>query len=102
MEDYPLRFAARSFRRRSPFVVANIALGSISFLALEAIGATIMLNYGFFNAALAIGAVSLFIFVAGPPIAYHFSKYNIDLDLLTCLIAGFDGALFSLEWKDAL
>jgi cellobiose-specific phosphotransferase system component IIC len=83
MEDYSLRFAARSFRRWSPFVVANTALGGISFLALEAIGATITLNYGFFNAALAIGAVSLFIFVTGLPIAYYSSKYNIDLDLLT-------------------
>ena len=83
MEDYSLRFAARSFRRWSPFVVANTALGGISFLALEAIGATITLNYGFFNAALAIGAVSLFIFFTGFPIAYYSSKYNIDLDLLT-------------------
>ena len=58
MEDYSLRFAARSFRRWSPFVVANTALGGISFLALEAIGATITLNYGFFNATLAIAAVS--------------------------------------------
>jgi signal transduction histidine kinase/purine-cytosine permease-like protein len=83
MEDYSLRFAARSFRRWSPFVVANTALGGISFLALEAIGATITLNYGFLNATLAIAAVSAFIFITGLPIAYYSSKYNIDLDLLT-------------------
>ena len=38
LEDYSLRFTAKSARRWSSFRVANTALGAISFLALEAIG----------------------------------------------------------------
>ncbi|WP_374250128.1 ATP-binding protein [Xanthobacter sp.] len=83
LEDYSLRYTARSFRRWSPFVIANTALGGISFLALETIGGSITLNYGFTNASLAILAVSVFIFITSLPIAYYSSKYGIDLDLLT-------------------
>lgn len=83
LEDYSLRYTARSFRRWSPFVIANTALGGISFLALETIGASITLRYGFENAGLAILVVSLFIFVTSLPIAYYSSKCGIDLDLLT-------------------
>lgn len=83
LEDYSLRYTARSFRRWSPFVIANTALGGISFLALETIGGSITLSYGFVNAGLAILVVSLFIFVTSLPIAYYSSKYGIDLDLLT-------------------
>lgn len=83
LEDYSLRYTARSFRRWSPFVIANTALGGISFLALETIGGSITLSYGFINAGLAILVVSLFIFVTSLPIAYYSSKYGIDLDLLT-------------------
>lgn len=83
MEDYSLRYAAKSFRRWSPFVIANTALGGISFLALEAIGGAITLSYGFSNAFPAILAVSFLLFVTNFPIAYYSSKYNIDIDLLT-------------------
>ena len=38
--------------------VANTALGGISFLALEAIGGTITMSYGFTNAVVAILLVS--------------------------------------------
>ena len=38
LEDYALRFTARSARKWSAARVANTALGGISFLALEAIG----------------------------------------------------------------
>ena len=34
LEDYALRFTAKSARRWSPWRVANTALGGISFLAL--------------------------------------------------------------------
>jgi hypothetical protein len=44
LEDYALRFTAKSARRWSAARVANTALGSISFLALEAIGGTITLH----------------------------------------------------------
>ncbi|MBB5224182.1 signal transduction histidine kinase/purine-cytosine permease-like protein [Amaricoccus macauensis] len=83
LEDYALRYAARSFRRWTPFVIANTALGGIAFLALETIGGVITLRYGFANAIPAIVCVSLFIFVTSLPIAYYSSRYNIDMDLLT-------------------
>ena len=44
MEDYALRYTPKSFRRWSEFRVANTAFGSLSFLALEAIGGAIALN----------------------------------------------------------
>ncbi|WP_349627761.1 hypothetical protein, partial [Rhodopseudomonas sp. BR0C11] len=62
LEDYALRFTAKSSRRWSAARVANTALGAISFLALEAIGGTITLNYGVTNATAAILVVSVSIF----------------------------------------
>ena len=63
--------------------VANTALGAISFLALEAIGGTITLNYGVTNATAAILVVSVIIFCCGLPIAYHAARCGIDIVLLT-------------------
>ena len=83
LEDYALRFTARKARRWSPSRVANTALGSISFLALEAIGGSITLGYGFTNAVLAILAGALLIFASALPISYYASKYGVDMDLLT-------------------
>ena len=83
LEDYALRFTAKSARRWSAARVANTALGAISFLALEAIGGTITLNYGAMNATAAILVVSVIIFCCGLPIAYHAAKCGIDIDLLT-------------------
>ena len=83
LEDYALRFTAKSARRWSSARVANTALGAISFLALEAIGGTITLNYGFTNAVAAIMVVSALIFGAGLPICYYAAKYGVDIDLLT-------------------
>ncbi|MGJ4898114.1 hybrid sensor histidine kinase/response regulator [Bradyrhizobium oligotrophicum] len=83
LEDYALRFTAKSARRWSAARVANTALGAISFLALEAIGGTITLNYGITNATAAILVASVIIFCCGLPIAYHAAKCGIDIDLLT-------------------
>lgn len=83
MEDYALRYAARSYRRWHPMLIANTALGGISFLALEAIGGAITLGYGFQNALPAIVVVSLIIFLTNLPIAYYCGRYHIDIDLLT-------------------
>jgi len=83
LEDYALRFTAKSARRWSAARVANTALGAISFLAMEAIGGTITLNYGVTNATAAILVVSLIIFCCGMPIAYYAAKCGIDIDLLT-------------------
>lgn len=83
LEDYALRFTAKASRRWSFSRVANTALGSISFLALEAIGAAITLSFGFENALAAILLVGALIFCAGLPICYYAAKYGVDIDLLT-------------------
>lgn len=83
LEDYALRYSPSSFRKWSPFLLANTAIGSISFLALEVIGAVLLINYGFTNAFWAIAFASIIIFAAGVPITYYTARYNIDIDLLT-------------------
>ena len=83
LEDYALRFTAKSARRWSAARVANTALGAISFLALEAIGGTITLEYGFTNAVAAILLVSALIFVTAVPISYYAARFGVDIDLLT-------------------
>ncbi len=83
LEDYALRFTAKRARRWSAARVANTALGAISFLALEAIGAAITIGYGFDNAVAAICVVGAIIFFTGLPIAYYAAKYGVDIDLLT-------------------
>ena len=83
LEDYALRFTAKTARRWSAKQVALTALGATAFMALEAIGGAITLNYGFFNAFIAMLTVGLVIFVTGLPISYHAAKYGVDIDLLT-------------------
>ncbi len=83
LEDYALRYTARKARCWSNARVANTALGIVSFLALEAIGGTITLNYGFTNAFWAIIVVGIIIFLCGLPIAYYAARYGVDIDLLT-------------------
>ena len=83
IEDYALRYTPASFRKWSPLLIANTAIGSISFLALEAIGASLLLSYGYSNAVWAIIFASVVIFGAGMPISYYAARYNIDIDLLT-------------------
>lgn len=82
LEDYALRFAPRSFRTLTEWQVAGTALGSVSFLALEAIGGTVIVRYGFTNAVLAILVAGLVMFLAGLPISYYAARYNVDIDLL--------------------
>lgn len=83
LEDYALRFTAKSARRWSALRVANTALGAVSFLALEAIGGAVTLAYGFNNAVAAILVVCALIFAAGLPISYYAAKFGVDIDLLT-------------------
>ena len=83
LEDYALRFTAKTARRWSAARVANTALGAISFLALEAIGGTVTLEYGFTNAVAAILAVGALIFATGVPICYYAARFGVDIDLLT-------------------
>ncbi|MDD2989927.1 MAG: ATP-binding protein [Zoogloea sp.] len=83
IEDYALRFTPRSFRRWSELRVANMAFGVASFLVLEAVGATLLVDYGFINALWAILAAGLIIFLAGLPISIYAARYGVDMDLLT-------------------
>jgi signal transduction histidine kinase/CheY-like chemotaxis protein/purine-cytosine permease-like protein len=83
LEDYALRFTAKRARRWSSLKVANTALGAISFLALEAIGGAITLDYGFANAAAAILVVGAIIFATALPITRWAVEHGVDIDLLT-------------------
>jgi purine-cytosine permease-like protein len=83
IEDYALRFTPRNHRKWSELRVANTAFGASAFLVLEAVGATLLVNYGFVNAALAILATGLIIFLAGLPVSVHAARHGLDMDLLT-------------------
>jgi signal transduction histidine kinase/CheY-like chemotaxis protein/purine-cytosine permease-like protein len=83
VEDYALRFTPRGFRKWSELRVANTAFGAASFLVLEAVGATLLVNYGFVNAFWAILVTGLIIFAAGLPVSYYAARYGLDMDLLT-------------------
>ncbi len=83
MEDFSLRYTPRARRHWSEFRVANTALGAVSFLALEAIGAAMALNYGFANAVWAIVLVGVVTFLTALPISYYAARYAVDMDLLT-------------------
>nr|WP_236589481.1 ATP-binding protein [Ramlibacter aurantiacus] len=83
LEDYALRYTPQRFRRWSPFRVANTAFGASSFLILEAVGATLLVQFGFINAFWAILATGLIIFAAGLPISIYAARHGVDMDLLT-------------------
>ena len=84
LEDYALRFTPQRFRKWSEWQVAQTALGgAAAFLILEAVGATLLVQYGFVNAFWAILATGLIIFLAGLPISYYAARYGVDMDLLT-------------------
>src|SRR6516225_9264159 len=83
IEDYALRFTPHSFRKWSELRVANTAFGAVSFLVLEAVGATMLVSAGFINAFWAILATGLIIVLAGLPISHYASRYGVDMDLLT-------------------
>ena len=83
IEDYALRFTPRSYRKWTEWQVANTAFSSASFLVLEAIGATLMVEDGFVNAASAIAIAGLIIFLVSLPISRYSARYGLDMDLLT-------------------
>ena len=83
LEDYALRFTAKSARRYSSNRISQTAIGAISFLALEAIGGTITLSYGTTNAVVAIFVACLAILLIGLPISRYARKHGVDIDLLT-------------------
>ena len=83
IEDYALRYAPRSYRRWTPGTIVHTALGGISFLALEAIGAVLTLSWGVATTVVAVLIATAFIFLTSLPIAYHAARSNVDMDLLT-------------------
>ncbi|MFH7812375.1 MULTISPECIES: ATP-binding protein [Acetobacter] len=82
-EDYALRFTAHCARTATPMRAALTALGSISFLALEAMGGTLTLAFGFANTAAAIAFVTLVIFCVSLPLCVSAARAGLDIDLLT-------------------
>ncbi|MDQ0391869.1 hybrid sensor histidine kinase/response regulator [Labrys monachus] len=83
LEDYALRFTAKSARRWSASRVSQTAIGAISFLALEAIGGAITLSYGFTNTLVATLVVGIILFATALPISRYAARYGVDIDLLT-------------------
>ncbi len=83
LEDYALRYTPQRFRKWSEWRVANTAFGAASFLILEAVGATLLVQYGFVNAFWAILVTGLIIFLAGLPISVYAARYGVDMDLLS-------------------
>ena len=83
LEDYALRFTAKSARQFSSQRISQTAIGAISFLALEAIGGAITLSYGTTNAIIAILAASLVMLGVGLPISRYAIRHGVDIDLLT-------------------
>ena len=83
LEDYALRYTPQRFRKWSHWRVAHTAFGAASFLILEAVGATLLVQYGWANAFWAIVATGLIIFAAGLPISVYAARYGLDMDLLT-------------------
>ncbi len=63
--------------------VAQTALGSVAFLALEAIGGTLILSSGFTNTLWAVLTVGLVIFLTGVPVSAYAARHGLDVDLLT-------------------
>ncbi|TSE26218.1 Autoinducer 2 sensor kinase/phosphatase LuxQ [Tepidimonas sediminis] len=83
LEDYALRYTPLRFRRFSAARVANTAFGVASFLVLEAVGATLMLQFGVAHAVAAILAAGVIIALVGWPISVAAARHGVDMDLLT-------------------
>lgn len=83
LEDYALRFTAKSARQFSSERISQTAIGAISFLALEAIGGAITMSYGTTNAIVAILVASVMILLVGLPISRYAIRHGVDIDLLT-------------------
>ncbi|WP_210756773.1 hybrid sensor histidine kinase/response regulator [Caldichromatium japonicum] len=60
-----------------------MAFGDAAFLVLETVGATLLVSYGFANAAFAVLVTGIILFFAGLPVSYYAARYGVDMDLLT-------------------
>ncbi|MBK6907305.1 MAG: response regulator [Rhodocyclaceae bacterium] len=96
IEDYALRYSPSSFRKWSPAVIGATMIGTNSALSYEAIGALLLLDFGFANAMWAMVFATLAIFAAGWPICHYSAKHSIDMDLLTRAAGfGYVGSTFT-------
>lgn len=83
IEDYALRYSPTSFRKWSPAVIGTTMIGTNSALSYEAIGALLLLDFGFQNAIWALVFSAVIILAVGWPICHYSAKHSIDMDLLT-------------------
>lgn len=96
IEDYALRYSPASFRRWAPSIIGNTLIGTNSALSYEAIGALLLLDFGFGNAMWAMIFAAVVIFAVGVPICHYSARYNIDMDLLTRAAGfGYVGSTFT-------
>ena len=78
LEDYALRFTAKSARKFSSSRISQTAIGAISFLALEAIGGTITIAYGTTNAFFAIIVAAILMLLVGIPISKYAIRHGVE------------------------
>src|SRR2546423_14194036 len=83
LEDYSLRYAPKSFRRWTPYVVATTALGGIAYLADFAIGGSLAISNGFSSAIVGALDAAAGNFLARVPLLFHSRKYSHDTEPLT-------------------
>ena len=96
IEDYALRYSPSSFRKWSPGVIGTTMIGTNSALSYEAIGALLLLNFGYGNAIWALVFSAIVIFAVGLPICHYSAKHSIDMDLLTRAAGfGYVGSTFT-------
>ena len=96
IEDYALRYSPSSFRKWSPAVIGATMIGTNSALSYEAIGALLLLDFGFQNAIWALVFSGLIILAVGWPICHYSAKHSIDMDLLTRAAGfGYVGSTFT-------
>ncbi len=96
VEDYALRYSPASFRKWSPMTIGNTMIGTNSALSYEAIGALLLLEFGFGNAMWAMVFAAIIIFAVGLPICHYSAKHSIDMDLLTRAAGfGYVGSTFT-------
>jgi signal transduction histidine kinase/CheY-like chemotaxis protein/HPt (histidine-containing phosphotransfer) domain-containing protein len=96
IEDYALRYSPAQFRKWSPATLGHTLIGTNSALSYEAIGALLLLDFGFGNAMAAMVFAGIVIFIAGWPICIYAARHNIDIDLLTRAAGfGYVGSTFT-------
>jgi len=96
IEDYALRYSPVGFRKWSPAVIGTTMIGTNSALSYEAIGALLLLDYGYSNAMWAMVFAAIIIFAVGWPICHYSAKHSIDMDLLTRAAGfGYVGSTFT-------